>query len=93
MLEEKKNVKLSHNLILKERKSLNLSGVLDVDSFDDNAVVAYTELGELTIKGSGLHISKINLDNGDLELDGEVYSMEYSDARPAAKGFFSKLFR
>ena len=93
MPEEKKNIKLVHNLILKERKSLNISGVLDVDSFDDNAVVAYTELGELTIKGTGLHISKINLDSGDLELDGDVYSMEYAEDRPSEKGFFSKLFR
>lgn len=93
MSEEKKNVKLSHNLILKERKSLNITGVLDVDSFDDNAVVAYTDLGELTIKGSNLHINKINLDSGDLEIDGEVYSLEYAEDRPAEKGFFSKLFR
>ncbi|MFR1509604.1 MAG: sporulation protein YabP [Acutalibacteraceae bacterium] len=93
MIEEKKDVKLSHNLILKERKSLNISGVLDVDSFDDNAVVAYTDLGELTIKGSNLHINKINLDSGDLELDGEVYSLEYAEDRPAERGFFSKLFR
>lgn len=80
-------------MILKERKSLNISGVLDVDSFDDNAVVAYTDLGELTIKGSNLHINKINLDSGDLELDGEVYSLEYAEDRPAERGFFSKLFR
>ena len=93
MIEEKKDVKLSHNLILKERKSLNISGVLDVDSFDDNSVVAYTDLGELTIKGSNLHINKINLDSGDLELDGEVYSLEYAEDRPAERGFFSKLFR
>lgn len=93
MPEEKMNVKLSHNLILKERKSLNISGVLDVDSFDDSTVVAYTELGELTVKGSNLHISKINLDSGDLELDGEVYSLEYAEDRPSDKGFFSKLFR
>ena len=93
MIEEKKDVKLSHNLILKERKSLNISGVLDVDSFDDNAVVAYTDLGELTIKGRNLHINKINLDSGDLELDGEVYSLEYAEDRPAERGFFSKLFR
>ena len=93
MIEEKKDVKLSHNLILKERKSLNISGVLDVGSFDDNAVVAYTDLGELTIKGSNLHINKINLDSGDLELDGEVYSLEYAEDRPAERGFFSKLFR
>lgn len=93
MQEDKKNIKLSHNLILKERKSLNISGVLDVDSFDDGAVIAYTELGELTIKGENLHINKINLDSGDLELDGEVYLLEYTENKPSGQGFFSKLFK
>ncbi len=93
MTEDKKNIKLTHNLILKERKLLNISGVLDVDSFDDSTVVAYTELGELTIKGEKLHINKINLDSGDLELDGEVYSLEYTENKPTGQGFLSKLFR
>ncbi len=93
MPEEKKNTKLSHNLILKERNSLNISGVLDVDSFDESTVVAYTSLGELSIKGKDLHINKINLDSGDLELDGEISSLEYIDSRVSEKGFFAKLFR
>ncbi len=93
MPEEKRCANLTHNLILKERKLLNISGVLDVDSFDDSTVVAYTDLGELTIKGTGLHINKINLDSGDLELDGEVSRLEYTEDRLAEKGFFSKLFR
>ncbi len=93
MQEEKKNVKLTHNLILKERKSLNVSGVLDVDSFDDSTVVAYTDMGELTVKGRDLHVSKINLDSGDLVLDGEISSLEYTDNNQVEKGFFSRLFR
>ena len=92
-MQEEKNIKLTHNLILKERKSLNVSGVLDVDSFDDNTVVAYTDMGELTIKGRDLHISKINLDSGDLVLDGEVNLLEYTDNNQVEKGFFSRLFR
>lgn len=92
MSDEKKSVKLQHNLILKERKSLNISGVLDVDSFDDSTVVAYTDLGELTVKGQNLHINKIDLDSGDLELDGEVSSLMYLESRGTDKGFFSKLF-
>lgn len=92
-MQEEKNIKLTHNLILKERKSLNVSGVLDVDSFDDNTVVAYTDMGELTIKGRDLHISKINLDSGDLVLDGEVSLLEYTDNNQGEKGFFSRLFR
>ncbi len=92
-MQEEKNIKITHNLILKERKSLNVSGVLDVDSFDDNTVVAYTDMGELTIKGRDLHISKINLDSGDLVLDGEVSLLEYTDNNQGEKGFFSRLFR
>ena len=92
-MQEEKNIKFTHNLILKERKSLNVSGVLDVDSFDDNTVVAYTDMGELTIKGRDLHISKINLDSGDLVLDGEVSLLEYTDNNQGEKGFFSRLFR
>lgn len=93
MPEEKKSTKLSHNLILKERKALTISGVLDVDSFDESIVVAYTELGELTIRGQNLHINKIDLDSGDLELDGDICSLEYVEDRPIGKSFFSRLFK
>ena len=93
MLEEKKSAKLPHNLILKGRKDLSISGVLDVDSFDESTVVAYTELGELTIKGQNLHINKIDLDSGDLELEGNIGCLEYLEDKAAENGFFSKLFR
>lgn len=93
MVEEKKSTKLPHNLILKGRKDLSISGVLDVDSFDESTVVAYTELGELTIKGQNLHINKIDLDSGDLDLEGNILSLEYLEDKVAEKGFFARLFR
>ena len=93
MAEEKKNAKLPHNLILKGRKDLSISGVLDVDSFDESTVVAYTELGELTIKGQNLHINKIDLESGDLDLEGNISSLEYLEDKVAEKGFFARLFR
>lgn len=93
MTEEKKGIRTAHNLILKERKLLNISGILDVGSFDDNEVVVYTDLGELTIKGENLHINKINLDDGNLELDGEVFLLEYAEDKPTGKSFLSKIFR
>ncbi len=93
MAEEKKSAKLPHNLILKGRKDLSISGVLDVDSFDESTVVAYTELGELTIKGQNLHINKIDLESGDLDLEGNISSLEYLEDKAAEKGFFARLFR
>lgn len=92
MVEEKKSANLPHNLILKGRKDLSISGVLDVDSFDESMVVAYTELGQLTINGQNLHINRIDLDSGDLDLEGNIASLEYID-NAAERSFFSKLFR
>ena len=93
MADEKKMMKVPHTLILENRKSLTATGVSDVDSFDEQTVVAYTEMGELTVKGRNLHISRLNVDTGELTLDGEILSMYYTDSQPAGKGFFSKLFK
>ncbi len=94
MAEEKSTVKLPHSLILENRKLLTLSGISDVDSFDEETVIAYTSMGELIIKGKDLHINKLSLETGELTLDGQICSMTYSDNQPKGKsGIFSKLFR
>lgn len=93
MPEETKKIRVPHSLILKDRQALSVTGVLDVDSFDEQTVVAYTDQGELTIKGVGLHIIKINLDNGDLSLDGQISSLTYSEGKPVNQSLFSKLFK
>lgn len=86
--------KMPHTLVLDNRKLLTLSGISNVDSFDEGSVVAYTDIGELNIKGNNLHIAKLNLDTGEMILDGEIVSMVYSNNQNVnAKGFFSRLFR
>lgn len=92
MTEEKKNPPMPHQLMLEDRNRLTVSGVSDVDSFDETTVVVYTDMGELTIKGVGLHIGRLNVETGDLRVDGQVESLTY--AEPAGRGgFFSRLFR
>lgn len=93
MPEDQKKPKVPHSIILKDRKCLTMSGIVDVGSFDEHEVSVYTEIGDLCIKGDNLHISKINLEYGDLTLDGEINSMIYSENRPQSQGFFSKLFK
>ena len=51
MPEEKKTISLPHNLVLEDRRSLMVSGVSDVDSFDEQTVIVFTEMGELTVRG------------------------------------------
>lgn len=93
MTEEKKAVKMPHSLILENRKNMTITGVSDVDSFDEQAVVAYTDLGELTVRGKNLHINKLSLETGELALEGDIVSMGYTDNQSSSGGFLSKLFR
>lgn len=84
---------MPHLLSLNERRVLSVSGVQDVDSFDETAVVIYTEQGELTVKGTGLHINRLNIETGDLTLEGHVESLTYTEVHTRSGGFFGKLFR
>ncbi len=86
-------IKMPHSLILKDRSQLTVSGVTDVDSFDENLITAYTDYGELTIKGEELHISVLNIDTGDLSIEGKISSLVYLDNQPKSTSFFSKVFR
>lgn len=93
MAAEEKSLRKKHSLILEDRHILNVSGVDDVSGFDEQTVVLNTELGELTIKGFGLHINEFSLETGELNLDGEISSMTYAENKHTEGGFFSKLFR
>ena len=93
MTEEKKTFSVPHNCVLEDRRTLSVSGVSDVDSFDEQTVTVFTELGELTVKGQGLHITKLSLDTGELVVEGKVSALSYTDNTPKASGFFGKVFR
>lgn len=92
-MNEEKKIKVPHTLVLKDRKSLNVTGVSDVDSFDEKEVVVYTDYGELTIKGEDLHIGNLNLDSGELAVDGRICSMVYTSNKTKSKGLISKIFK
>jgi len=97
MIEEKKIIKAKvQNLIIENREKLSISGVLDVESFNDEAVIVDTELGVLIIRGEDLHISKLNLENAELNIEGDIISCEYSDkegSKSKGNGFFGKMFK
>jgi len=82
----------SHNVIMENRKNLSVSGVSDVGSFDEQTIVINTAMGELTVKGSELHIERLNTDVGEVAVTGNIYGFMYTDEREKS-GFFAKLFR
>jgi len=81
-----------HRLILEERETLTVSGVEEVESFDENTIIMDTTKGALVVRGEGLHIEKLSLDGGDLKVDGSVESLSYEESREKG-GFFSRLWR
>ena len=84
------------NIILENREKLNVSGVLDVLSFDDQIVIVETELGLLTIKGENLKINKLNIDTSEVTLDGMISSLSYSNSdsiKKNASGLIGKIFK
>lgn len=81
----------SHHLILEERESLTVSGVEEVESFDENTIVMETAQGMLIVRGEGLHIEKLSLDGGDLKVEGTVESLSYEESRQHRGGFLSRL--
>jgi len=85
---------MPHNLILEDRRLLTVSGVADVDSFDERAVTVFTDMGELTIRGTDLHINRLSVEVGELLLEGRIVSLTYQEEAPrSAGGFFGKVFR
>ncbi len=83
-----------HNLILEDRKNLSLSGVTDVDCFDERIIRIFTELGELTIKGKKLHVEGVSLDTGDMKISGDIWSLQYGDRdKTGPMSLFGRLFR
>ena len=76
------------------RRNLSVSGVKEVDSFDDRIIEANTSMGKLLIKGINLNIKKLNLDVGDLEINGKINSLEYLDSKVGNGGnILKKLFK
>ena len=81
-----------HRLELVGRERLVVSGVEDVDRFDETGIVMSTDAGTLVVTGEDLHIGKLSLDGGELHVDGRIDSVTYEDEGQSRGGFFSRLF-
>ncbi len=90
--EKYKKAEVPHTLILEQRSRMSVSGVENVESFDENEVIMYTNQGMLTVSGSDLRIERLTLDGGELGIEGHINGMKYEEVREKG-GVFSRLFR
>lgn len=87
---DNREMALPHRLSLDDRSRLTLTGVVDVERFDELEIVMSTSAGALIIKGEDLHIEKLSLDGGEIHVTGRVDSLTYEASRSSG-GFFSRL--
>lgn len=91
---EEKAITHQHKMMLNNRRSGSFTGILDVLSFDVNEILLETELGMLHIKGKDLHVNRLNLEKGEVDIDGQVDALNYSQVPGIGKkgGMLGKLF-
>lgn len=85
-----------HKLEVLDRKIMNLQGIKDVHSFNEDTVILETELGLLTIEGEDLHINNLNVEQSNLNITGKIISFVYSenmDLRSKGGSFLGKIFK
>ena len=85
-----------HHLSLTDRHTGTITGVKDVISFDLNAILLETESGMLSIKGHDLHVNRLSVEKGEIEISGTIDGMAYSDVNTYARkgeSIFTRLFK
>jgi sporulation protein YabP len=97
-MEAKKEIKIEEkksNLILENRKRLSLTGIIEVISFNENVIMLNTCLGAMTIKGEGLKMNKLDVQNGDAIIIGTIHSCMYSgnEIKKDNESIIRKLFK
>ncbi len=87
---EKQNAMLTHKLTLDQRNALTMSGVTEVISFDESAVVLNTQLGALTVHGKDLQLKTLSVEGGQVAVEGNIAALIYQEPRKSG-GWFRRL--
>ena len=93
---DEKTMNSRHRITLDDRERMSIVGVNEVISFDEEAITADTDQGIILIKGEGLHITKLNLDDGILQTEGLVECIEYTEESSfsnSSKSLFGRIFK
>jgi len=93
-MEEK--MRVSHRMVVENREKGTLTGILDVISFDENVIILDTDMGLLIIKGKNLHVNRLTLEKGEIDIEGQMDSFVYSSNesyRKSGQSLLARLFK
>ncbi len=96
MAEERKRSGGKHSVTMEQREQITITGIIDVLSFDEESILVDTDQGLLILRGSNLHVGRLNLDEGEVFVDGLIDSLEYSDGGQFSKNkgsFLARVFK
>lgn len=84
-----------HDVRMIGRKNLEITGVKQVESFDNEEFLLETTMGFLAIRGTNLKMKNLDVESGVVNIEGKVFDLVYLDQQTGEKnkGFFSKLFK
>lgn len=94
-LAEERKKDTRHRMILEDRERMSITGVIDVLSFDEESIIAETEKGMLILRGNNMHVGKLNLDEGEVSVDGLIDTIEYNEGgiSKGKNSFLNRIFK
>lgn len=93
-MEDKRNeLSKPHSITVNERESITITGVEEVENFDEREIVLFTERGNLVLEGEDFKINTLSVESGDMEISGFLVNLRYSENAKSGGGFWAKIFK
>ena len=93
-MDDKKNdIKSAHCVVINQRENVKISGIVDVESFDESEIVLYTSEGGIILIGEDFKINKLSVDTGEVEIEGYLNEIKYTNSIQSCGNFWSKIFK
>lgn len=84
---------LPHNIIMENRSKISISGVENAESYNETEIILHTSKGILVIRGEAMNLSKLNLDSGEITVNGRITVIEYVEPKQSGGSLLSRLFK
>ena len=84
---------MPHNIIMENRTKISVSGVENAESYNESEVILHTSKGVLIIRGEMLNLSKLNLDSGEITVNGRIVSLEYMEPKKSGTSILGRIFK